>query len=265
MPDRAFIDELADVWQSTTALCRDLAPSDWDTPTDCPGWSVRDQLSHLIGVESVLLGRPAPPPAPTGLAHVINPIGEMNEAWIEARRPLAGNELVAEWEEVAAARLAALRAMTDEELEADTPSPIGMVPYATFMDVRIMDCWVHEQDIRRAVGRSGGFDSPAAATALRRLAATLGFVVGKRAGAPEGATVAVELSGPQAQVLVIGVRDGRAKPVPLEGEPTVRIAMDTETFVCLVGGRRAAADVKVSFDGDEELGQRIVANMATLP
>ncbi|MHB8464330.1 MAG: maleylpyruvate isomerase family mycothiol-dependent enzyme [Acidimicrobiales bacterium] len=265
MPDRAFIDQLADVWQGISTLCRGLGDTEWDLPTDCPGWTVRDQLSHVIGTESMLLGRTAPPAAPAGLAHVRNPIGEINEAWIEARRGSPGPVLIDEFDEVTGARLAAVRAMSDADLDAVTPSPIGNVPYATFMDVRIMDCWVHEQDIRRATGRPGGLDTAPAATALRRFASSLGFVVGKRTGAPDGTTVVFDLSGPHSQVLAVGVQGGRAQPVAAPDEPSVRIAMDTETFACLVAGRRDPDGAKVTYVGDEPLGRSIVANLATIP
>lgn len=265
MADRAFIEPLADVWRALADLCHQLAPEDWDRPTDCPGWSVRDQVSHVIGTESMLLGRAAPPPAPEDLPHVKNRIGEMNEGWIEARRGLDGASVTAELEEVTRTRLEALRAMSDDELDAPTPSPIGMVPYFMFMDVRIMDCWTHEQDIRRAVGRPGHLDSPGAVVALRRMAQTIGFVVGKRVGAPDGTTVVFDLSGPLAQVLAVGVEGGRAAPIDPPADPTVRIVMDTETFVCLAAGRWSGPDVKVAFVGDETLGRTIVDNMATIP
>ena len=52
--------------------------------TDCPGWTVRDQVSHLIGIERILLGDPSPP-APDPLpGHVSGEVAAMNEASIDA-------------------------------------------------------------------------------------------------------------------------------------------------------------------------------------
>ena len=31
-----------------------VGPAQWDEPTDCPGWSVRDNASHLVGIERML-------------------------------------------------------------------------------------------------------------------------------------------------------------------------------------------------------------------
>jgi uncharacterized protein (TIGR03083 family) len=266
--DREFIDQLDRIWHSTAEACRDLSPEEWDRATDCPGWTVKDQLAHVVGTASTLLRRGGPPPAPGGLAHVLNPIGEMNEAWVEARRPLPGPAVLAEFEEVTGARLAALRAMTDEEVSAEGPSPIGTVPYATFMDVRVMDCWVHEQDIRRAVGRPGGLSGPAADAALRRLTSSLAFVVGKRVAPPDGTSVVVELSGPVARAIAVTVTGGRAVAGDAPSSPSVTIRTDTETYACLANGRWTAAEAvergRVSFAGDTALGRLVVDNLATM-
>jgi uncharacterized protein (TIGR03083 family) len=268
MPDRAFIDQLEDTWTGTAAVCRELTPGEWDRATACPGWTVRDQVSHMVGTESMLLGRPSPPAVTGDLAHVLNAIGELNEAWVEARRRLPGQEVLAEFEEVTAARLAALRTMSDEDLEALTPSPIGRVPYATFMDVRVMDCWVHEQDIRRAVDRPGHLSGPAATASLARLLGSFPYVVGKRVAPPDGTAVVLELTGPVARTISVGIRDGRA--VALDDrppEPTAWIITDSGTYACLVAGRLRGADATgaVAVHGDEELGRAIVDNLATIP
>lgn len=269
MPDRTFIDKLAQVWRSTAAACENLTPEQWDTITDCPGWTVRDQLSHVIGVESMLLGRPAPDPAPAGLPHVHNEIGEMNEAWIYARRSLPGDEVLAEFEEVTKARLAALEAMTDEELEKDTPSPIGMVPYATFMNVRIMDCWAHEQDIRRALGRPGHLEGAAPEAAIERLVSSFGYVVGKRVGPPDGTTVVLDLAPPAARRVAVVMSDSRAKPTDPPAAPTVRITTDAETYACLATGRWTADHAidsgRVAFVGDAALGRSVVGSLSITP
>ncbi|MGA1698728.1 MAG: maleylpyruvate isomerase N-terminal domain-containing protein, partial [Ilumatobacteraceae bacterium] len=45
---------LGQCFDSITQLCEGLSKSEWKTPTDCPGWSVQDNLSHLIGIERML-------------------------------------------------------------------------------------------------------------------------------------------------------------------------------------------------------------------
>jgi uncharacterized protein (TIGR03083 family) len=269
MADRAFIDQLEMEWATIGALGHELNDDDWARHTDCPGWTVKDQLSHIVGTESMLLGRNGPPAAPAGLPHVHNPIGEMNEAWVESLRPEPGAKVLAAFEEVTTERLAALRAMTDDELEREGPSPIGPVPYGIFMQVRVFDCWVHEQDIRRAVGHPGNLEGPVAEVAMGRLSGGFGFVVGKRVGPPDGTTVVVRVTGPLARTLAVEMKDGRARPIEPPASPTLAVDIDAESFACLAAGRwvggRVLAEGRATITGDEELGHQLLANFATIP
>jgi uncharacterized protein (TIGR03083 family) len=52
------IDKLETIWRSVSALGAELDESDWRLPTDLPGWTVQDNLAHLIGTERMLQGLP---------------------------------------------------------------------------------------------------------------------------------------------------------------------------------------------------------------
>jgi uncharacterized protein (TIGR03083 family) len=264
--DRPIVAELAEVWTSLVALGGELPDEDWDRPTECPGWTVRDVYSHVIGTESGLLGRsPAPPPEAFG-PHVRNDMGRSNEAEVLLRRARPGTALVAELEEVTAARLAELRSMTDEDFAVETMSPAGPGTYEDFMAVRVFDCWVHEQDVRRAVGRPGHLSGAAVDRSLASTVGVMPYVVGKRAGAPEGATVAFDVSGATARRWAVTVEGGRAKPVPeVPVEPTVRISADVGTFMALACGRvdpdEELVAGRVTVHGDADVGTAVVRNL----
>jgi uncharacterized protein (TIGR03083 family) len=264
--DRPVVAELAEVWTSLTGLGAELTPDDWDRPTECPGWSVRDVYSHVIGLEAGLLGRPPAPALEHFGGHVRNDVARGNEAEVLARRARSGPEVVAELQEVTSARLAALRAMTDEEMAAETPTPAGTGTYEFFMGIRVFDCWVHEQDVRRAVGRPGHLSGPAVDRSLASTVGVMPYVVGKRAGAPDGATVAFDVTGPTARRWAVAVVDGRAKSVPeVPQEPTVRISADVSTYMALACGRvdpdEELAAGRVAVHGDQEIGTTVVRNL----
>lgn len=266
----AVVDELGAVWRSLAELGDELGDEDWDRPTDLPGWSVRDNYSHVIGIERTLLGEPAPEVPVDHLPHVgDDPFKAVIETWVEARRATPGPEVLAELREVTARRLAVLREMDDEAFDVVGWSPVGQVPYRDFMGVRVFDCWMHEQDVRRAVDRPGHREGPAAARALGRLRQGLGYVVGKRAKPPEGATVVVEVTGPDGGVTALRVVEGRAVAVDEPDEPTVRLTLDDEAFAAAGGGRwdatRLLALGRVRVEGDEDLGRRVLENLAVTP
>src|SRR5580693_7634581 len=109
------IDNLALVWHSVSQLCAGLDDADWDKPTACPGWTVQDQLSHLIAPEALFLGRPQLGAVEVTPPHVRNDLGKLNEGPVAYRRDWAPADVLAEFNEVAELRLEQLGAMTDEE------------------------------------------------------------------------------------------------------------------------------------------------------
>ena len=51
-----LFDAIDDVLLTTLSIARDLTEDDADRATECPGWTVRDQLAHMVGLEQVLHG-----------------------------------------------------------------------------------------------------------------------------------------------------------------------------------------------------------------
>ena len=81
---------LLEEWGAIDDLLGSLPSESWSTPTDLPGWDVRDNVAHLIGIEATLLGEPAPAATPelAEREHVHNDLGAMNEAWVESFRSM---------------------------------------------------------------------------------------------------------------------------------------------------------------------------------
>jgi uncharacterized protein (TIGR03083 family) len=249
-------------FDSLDQLCSSLSAEDWDESTDCPGWSVKDNLSHIVGTESMLLGRPAPEHDPGDKAWVRNPVGQNNEVQVDYRRSRTPEEVLAEFRDVTGERMKSLRSMSEADLDGESWTPIGPGKVRDLVAIRVMDCWVHEQDMRRAVGKPGNTTGSVAEHAFGRHAQAMGFVVGKKAGAPDGATVVFDVAGfGEIPIGVEGKRANRLENAP--SEPDVRLSMDVETFNCLCCGRGESESVgaAVKIEGDEELGRRIVANM----
>ena len=81
--DPNLVQLLDQIWHTMGALGAELSEQDWKAPTEVPGWSVQDNLAHIAGMESRLLGRPeADHAVPADLPHVKNPIGEANEVFV---------------------------------------------------------------------------------------------------------------------------------------------------------------------------------------
>lgn len=272
MSDQELLAGYADVWWQAiddfTRLLEDLSPSDWDAPTDLPGWDVRAVASHVAHVETVLatgveeqaeIGDPPP-------AHITGLMGHYTEIGVVNRRDADPDAIINEIREAATARRTALLADPPTDADAKPERIFGGLPWTwrTLMRNRPLDVWMHEQDVRRAVGRPGGMDTAPARHTAEYLAESLGFVLAKKVGAEPGTSLVLEMEGSSPFAFEVGEdRRGAALPT-VPASPDVVLRMDRESFTCLAGGRRPAPG-PVVVEGDEALGQRVLDAMATVP
>lgn len=251
---QANIDAFGQTARSMVELGTGLGPADWDRPTECPGWSVKDQYSHVLGFETYLLGEGGDGERRTVANTAID---------VETYRGSPPGEIVRRMRDVVAGRLEALRSGAID-LTKVIPTPFGRtMSYGDFMRYRAFDVWMHEQDVRRATRRPGNLGAPAADCAARILGGSLPYVVGKRAAAEPGRVVSFETPVRNWRVEV--GEDRRARFCDGSGEPAVRLRMEWETFIRLLGGRVRGSEADVRIVGDESLGRRVLENMAVTP
>jgi uncharacterized protein (TIGR03083 family) len=258
---------LGETWGAVAEVCSALSENEWALPTPCPGWDVKDQLSHLIGIELAIMGEPVPEwDGPLG-DHVKNDFAATNERFVAVRRATSGPSVRAEFVEVTATRLAQLDGLTAADWAAMGWSPVGDVPQAEFMTVRVYDSWVHEQDVRLALDRPGGGGNLASEISLDRVQSAMPFVVGKKAGCADGTAVRFDVRGPahDARTFTIAVQGGRARPVSDEVAPTVTLSLAAVDFMRLGCGRTTSAQVEaaggVGMDGDDLVGRSVLGAM----
>ncbi|OBK45805.1 maleylpyruvate isomerase family mycothiol-dependent enzyme [Mycobacterium kubicae] len=260
---------LFSVWDGIDAMLVGLSEDQWLASSPLPGWDVKALVAHMIGTESFLAGVSAPQPDidVAALDHVRNDIGVMNECWVRHLREHSGTDVLARFRAITSERRNALEGMSAGDWNAVTATPVGPDSYGRFMRVRVFDCWMHEQDIRVALNRPSSDDDlggPAAQLAVDEIAATMGFVVGKLAKAPDGTRVLFELTGPLARDIRVRV-DGRAQVVDDFGDqrPNATIRLDGLQFTRLAGGRPMcpARPQNVDLGGDEDVARQIVGRL----
>ena len=256
------IDKLAATFASLSDFCAKLTEAQWKTPTQLPGWSVQDNLSHLVGIERTLEHLPGTTHKAEGFDYIKNPIGAANENEVDVRRSLSGAEVLAEWNDIVAIRLNTLRTADDAYFAQESFTPTGPGTIADFLHIRVLDCWLHEQDMRRVLNLPGHQSGPSAEHTIDRLIRTVPIVVGKRAATPEGGSVVIAITGHVQRTIVATVTDGRAQlSTEVPPQPLVTISMDSDTFVQLATGRATHAELADGYSivGDAELGTRVVS------
>ncbi len=252
-------------WQGIDELTRvleELADDDWSTPTALPGWDVHAVAAHTAHIEAVCAGAEEHPIDFDPPPHVTNRIALYTESGVVARRDHTPDELINEILHSATARRTAL-------IESPPTDPTGAPPatpggigwdWERLLRNRALDVWMHEQDVRRAVGLPLSLDTAGAEHAVETLSGSLGYVVGQLLGAAgAGTSVVLEIDGGPTRAAAVG-DDGHGQLLDVvPDEPTTRVATDRETFVLTAAGRIDADPERWRIAGDEELGRRVVA------
>lgn len=220
------------------ALLRDLDDRDWDRPTDCTRWTVRDIVAHLVGalVESARVR--------TGIRHLVigrrryrdlSSLDALNEAQVDDRRGRPADELIADFGRFAPKAVAARRRAP--ALVRRRTLPVSMAPAGTrvghLLDVIYpRDVWMHRVDISRATSRPltvDETDAEVVAHVIRDL-----DVVWR------GPAVHLELHGVGAGAWLLGA-----------GEPVASVRTDAVEYCRLLSGRSAAPTFEIA--GDERV------------
>ena len=258
----ALIDALEAQWKSIDDLVTPLTDEQWNTATGLPGWTVGDVVAHVIGTESMLDGRTVESIRDVeSLDHVKNPIGVLNENWLDYYRARTRDEVMADYRALTAKRVSDLHALDDEAWNADSVTPVGPESYGRFIRVRNFDCWVHEIDIRDALGLGDPTVPEPAGFALAEFEHNLPYVVGKKARVPAGSAVTFDFVGLVPSLAHVAVGE-RAAVVPAhDGPADVTIRLSLADYARLAGGRPGGTAATVVIEGDKAIGDAIADNL----
>ncbi len=264
--------ELVEAWsgsaQAVLDLVRTLGDDDFSLETDLPGWTVHDILAHLAHLECELAGDDPVLADEDEIPAEARGTGfrAYTERGVAARREDLPAALIGQLDDA----VSRLRVRLDGNDPAHPPTsfPRPGTSWASVLRDRVIDFWMHEQDIRRAIGRSGGWDSAGAEVTIGGFRTALPFVVGKKVRPPAGTTIAWSVTGSSGtrSVTVEMGDDGRARPVEVPTEQAdVALTMPVQDFVLACGGRRDPARLAIDVAGDDNLGSAVVAAMAVTP
>jgi uncharacterized protein (TIGR03083 family) len=154
------VDLFPEVLDSLIALLSSLTEEEWQAPTICPGWSVKDVALHLLGVDlgnlSVRRDGWSDPWWQTAGADLVASLNRWNEDWVVAARRISSRllcELLAFTGDAAARYYASL----DPGAMGGPVSWAGPDPAPVWLDVarEYTERWVHQQQIRDAVNQPG--------------------------------------------------------------------------------------------------------------
>lgn len=249
-------------------LLGSLAPDEWELPTECPAWTVKGLALHILGDDLSLLSRQRDA-VPTGLLLYASQhpglsfrqlLDGFNEQWVTAASffsPALVVELLrcsGEWTE------AFYRSVDLHELN----EPVGFFaakgpsPYWQLIAREYIERWLHQHQLRRAVGRPDlGPEhlATAAMVAVRSMAAHLA-----RVDAPAGTVIDIEVPTVSHWTLH-RADDGWVMRHDADAPAAVRFTVPAERATTLWSRGYVAADVRdaIHVDGDAGLADRVLS------
>jgi uncharacterized protein (TIGR03084 family) len=144
--------DLDDEYADCRGLVSTLAPGgpEWDRLTPAEGWAVRDQLSHLAYFDDA--GRLAlvdPDEFSLMVEQAMAVGGDPMEAHLVRGRSMAGDALLAWWDQAHAGMMGALAGADPTTRVPWFGPPMGVL---SFVSARLMETWAHGLDVADALG-----------------------------------------------------------------------------------------------------------------
>jgi uncharacterized protein (TIGR03083 family) len=250
-------DSLEQCYDAIQSVCTRLDSAQWQTQSLCPDWTARDVVSHLGMMERVMTGWLPDSADETAPLDRIAPY-QADVAVLDDKA--FADRITA----IFAGRRADLAKLTDADLALPSWTPIGTRTYGGFLEIRIFDFWVHERDITTPLSWPTDDAGPRAEIALGQVESSIGYIVGKKVGLPDGSSIVFHLTGPIPRDISVAV-DGRARKVDSVAHPTVELTTDSTTFIQMAAGRidpqQQIDSGKVRWTGDSQLGDLTARNL----
>lgn len=254
------------------ATLADLAPDEWELPTECPAWDVKGIALHILGDDLSLLSRQRDE-AVNGLvltalelpgADFRTLLNEFNERWVHVAR-FFGTPLIIEL-------LRLTGDLTSEWYRRVPPDQLGEpvlfvgfdpAPYWMIAGREYYERWVHLTQIARAIGRGvpheAEFVVPAMAGAMR------GFPqVMKALDAPRGSTLTVQVDDAawtvQHDPTGWAVYDGRPEA------PTVALSMTAPAATSVFTRGLPPDELRraITVTGDDDMGAIVMGGLVAM-
>jgi uncharacterized protein (TIGR03083 family) len=192
-------DLFPEVLDSLLDVLSGLSPEDWDKPTACSRWSVKDIATHLLGGQLGILSRKR-----DGYAYSGNPIrwdelvtliNNLNDTWVNAASRLSPRVLC-DLLKLSGEEVCAYFNSLDPYAIGGPVSWAGPERVPVWLDLarEYTEWWHHQQQIRDAVGKPGLKEprlfAPVLDTFVRALPHTY-----RNVDAKDGTVVALTISG----------------------------------------------------------------------
>lgn len=269
-----LLDRFVRLHTELMTLLRGLRPSDWSRPTACALWSVKDIVAHLLdtSIRRLSFGRDAMPSTPdtpiSSYADLVRYLNRLNAEWVTASRRLSP-QLLIDLLDFTAGQVHVFFRSLDPHTPAVFPvSWAGDDVSPNWFDIgrEYTERWLHQQQIREAVGAPGLTGREWLHPTLDVFVRALPFTY-RQVEASAGRSVRFEILGDAGGVwtLVRGAT-GWELFTGSGSDPDAVVTLDQEAAWKLFskGLDPGAARKRVHIEGERFLGEPVLGSLAVM-
>lgn len=266
--------------QALLQLLAQLNEEEWQQPTVCAGWTVKDVVLHILGDDiSYLSGQrdafdsltiAGNPPDLSIWENLVAFLNERNALWVEATRRMS-HQLACTFLALTGAELYQYLKTLDPFAPGDTVSWAGPDAAPTWLDVarEYTERWLHQQHIRDAVNRpglkEGQFLAPILDTFVYALPRTF-----KSVHTPTGTTILLHISGESGGDWLLQRQQstwqlGKPDTPDIEhADASVTLDQETAWRLFTKGISKEEAMRHATFTGDETLAAKVLDTISII-
>lgn len=265
LPPLETVDLFPPMHDALMSLLRGLDDAEWDLPTVCEGWSVKDVGLHLLGGAAGILSRRRDGHSEsahiTTNAELVAFINARNDLWVRANRRLSPR-LLCDLLDVTVPQMNAYFASLDQNAPGGVVSWAGPDPAPHWLDTarEYTEFWHHQQHIRDAVGEEGLKSRRFLYPALDAFLRALPFAY-RDAPAPDGTRVTLHITGEaDGKWSVMRSGDGWrfADPDAAGADCAVTLDGDSAWRLCTLGIDADTARERAAIEGDPLLAEPLL-------
>jgi uncharacterized protein (TIGR03083 family) len=264
------VDLFPQVESKLIELLRELSPTDWQTPTICPQWDVKDIVAHLLdgNLRKLSLGRDAhvgeTPQNITTYQDLVDFINRLNADWIRAAKRLSPAVLIHLLEITSAEVYQYSKTLDSYQPAKWAVAWAGEEQSPNWFDLarEYTERWHHQQQIRLAVNKPGitgrDFYAPVLDTFMRALPYAYRMIA-----AEDGTLITFHILGEAGGKWYLLRKEATWKLVKGEfvnAQAEVFIPQDIAWRIFTKGIDKRIAEQATIIQGNTELG-RVVLNM----
>jgi uncharacterized protein (TIGR03083 family) len=265
------IDLFPEILAGLIELLSGLTTSDWQKPTVCFGWSVKDVALHLLGGEIGNLSRRRDghtgETSIDGWTELVAFVNKWNNDWVQVARRIS-TPLLVELLQVTGNQMNEYFRTLDPQALGGSVSWVGDRPAPVWLDLarEYTERWHHQQHIRDAVGQAGfkqrRYLAPVLATFVCALPRTFETIPAKH-----GTSVTLTIAGDSGgQWSIVCTKNGWVFFTGAPTSPTAETVLEEETAWRLFTHGLTPDQVSetVCIKGERKLGLQVLETVSII-